>query len=88
MSGAHVRVTSFIGTEAISRLYRFDVGVVSPLPLEVLEVLVLGKRGVLATQIGGKSRSVRGVVTAIRADGTREVGDRERRGAGGGPHGW
>lgn len=73
LGAAYARVLSFRGSEALSHLYRFEVTIVSPLPLALFETLVLGQRANLVARAAQRARSILGIATAIRAEGTRIV---------------
>lgn len=74
---SHLRATSFVGTEAMNELFRFDVSGVTPIPPALLEPLVLGAEATLALDASGMRRGIRGIISAVRAEGSRNASGRQ-----------
>ncbi|MFO0619518.1 MAG: type VI secretion system tip protein TssI/VgrG [Polyangiaceae bacterium] len=70
---AEMHVESFVGHEEISGLYAFNVTLVTSLPRQIFEALVLGQRAVFAMRVNGRSRSVRGICSSLRWEGIRQI---------------
>jgi uncharacterized protein involved in type VI secretion and phage assembly len=64
-------VCSFHGREALSRLYRFDIVVTSPLLDDTLERTLLGRRAMLSLRLGRVERAFHGIISGIEAQGLR-----------------
>lgn len=60
----------------MNELFRFDVTAVTPIPPPLLESLALGAEATFVLDADGARRGVRGIVTAIRAEGARSAAGR------------
>ncbi|MFO0759859.1 MAG: type VI secretion system tip protein TssI/VgrG [Byssovorax sp.] len=64
-----LRVASFVGREALSRLYRFDIVVTSTTLDDTIERAVLGQPARLSLHVGPVERSFQGIIAGVEAQG-------------------
>lgn len=58
----------------MSKLYAFDLVVLSSLPAAAFESAVLGARALFVARVGAKTRTVSGIVRAVEHVGVRDLG--------------
>ncbi|MCC6527271.1 MAG: type VI secretion system tip protein VgrG [Polyangiaceae bacterium] len=66
VDGHELRVLSFVGKEAVSDLWRFDLVVTAEAGGDALERTALGERATLLFEVGATRRAFYGVVAAVR----------------------